>query len=76
MEAKQFDAGEFLRQLYLNAEPSIDLATATGPIDPSDYRLPVSTLERIESEYDIPKGSDLSVSVAFLVLNKGPQLAF
>jgi len=71
---KQFDAGEFLRQLYLNAEPGIDLSTVEGPINPSHYHLKISELERIEAEYDIQAGTDLAVGVAFLVLNKGPQL--
>ena len=71
---KQFNAGEFIRQLYLNAEPSIDLATEKGPINPSHYRLKISTLERLESEFGVEAGTDLATSVAMFVLNKGPQL--
>ena len=71
---KQFNAGEFLRQLYLNSEPSIDLSVVDGPIDPSRYRLKISELNRIEEEFDIQEGTDLAMGVAFLVLNKGPQL--
>ena len=72
--AKQFDLGEFMRQLYLNAEPSIDLAVAKGPIDPCEYRLKISDLERIEAEFGVQKGTDLAASVAMFILNKGPQL--
>lgn len=71
---KQFDAGEFIRQLYLNSEPSIDLSAVEGQINPSHYRLKISELKRIEEEFDIQEGTDLAMGVAFLVLNKGPQL--
>ena len=71
---KQFDAGEFIRQVYLNAEPSIDLATAKGMINPGDYRLKISDLERIEAEFGVQKGTDLASWVAMFILNKGPQL--
>lgn len=71
---KQFDMGEFFRQIYLNADPSIDLAVAKGPINPGDYRLKISDLERIEAEFGVKKGTDLAASVAMLILNKGPQL--
>lgn len=71
---KQFDAGEFIRQLYLNAEPSIDLATEKGPINPCHYRLKISVLESLEAEFGVQPGTDLAASVAMFILDKGPQL--
>lgn len=71
---KTFEAIEFLRQLYLKAEPSIDIFTSPGPIKPSDHRIKISDLKRIEDEFGVRKGTDLAVSVAMFILDRGPQL--
>ena len=71
---EQFNVDKFFRELYLRSEPSLDITTVKGPINPADYRLRISELEKIEKEFDIQKGTDLSVSVSMLILNKGPQL--
>ena len=71
---KQFNADEFIRQIYLRAEPSIDLATVHDPINPANYRLKISVLNDIEAEFGVRPGTDLAVSVAMFILNKGPQL--
>lgn len=70
----QFDVNKFFRELYLRSEPSLDITAEKGPINPADYRLKISELEKIEKEFDIQKGTDIAIDVSMLILNKGPQL--
>lgn len=75
-QKKQFDAGAFLRDLYLASEPSIDLRDVPEgtKIRPGDHRITISKAEEIEREWGAVPGTDLYIQCGFLMLDRGPQL--
>ena len=70
------DGRAFFREVYLRSEPSIDITTAEGPINPSDHRLELAEYDKILKEYDVQPGTDLYLACNMLILNKGPQLVY
>lgn len=62
------------RQIYLRAEPSLDLKEVSEPISPADYKLKISEYEKIMKEFGIQKGTDDYVDWKCWMLDRGPQL--
>lgn len=65
---------QFQRQVYLNAEPPIDLndVSVDNPIAPWEHKIKMSVYNRIEAEFT--KGHpDIVMAVAFWFLNNGPS---
>lgn len=73
---KTFDAGAFLRDLYLASTPSIDLYKIPQgkTIRPGDHRILISKAEEIERQHGAEPGTELYVACGFLMLDRGPQL--
>ena len=62
------------RQIYLRANPSVDLKEVKEPINPGDYRLKISEYEMIMEEFGIKAGTDDYADWKMWMLNRGPQL--
>ena len=68
----QMNAKEFIREVYLSASPSVDLATATDVIDCCQHKIKISDYERILNKY--AQNDDEKLSANLWCLNQGPQL--
>lgn len=74
----KFDIGGFLRECYLNAEPSIDLRSVSETINPSEYKLKLSVYNRLLHEWGVTDADgnaideQLLLGVGFFCMDKGP----
>lgn len=73
-----------MREVYLNAVPSVDLneVSADAPIDCRKHTIPESVYERIVSEFDLMDRGDgndglraeTRLSMGLWLLNGGPRI--
>ncbi len=79
-----FNGNDFIREVYLNATPSVDLrdVSSATPIDCCQYTIHISVYERIEGEFDLLERGDgddgrraeVRLDANLWLLNCGPQL--
>jgi hypothetical protein len=71
---EKFNAREFIRQMYLRSEPSVDLATFEGQVDCTKHKLKISECDKIYEEFGVEDGTDLAMECNMWLLGSGPQL--
>ena len=71
---EKFNGSDFIREVYLNARPAVDLDTITEPIDCRNYTLKISVYERILRKFNVEPGTNEYGVCTFVMLNNGPQL--
>lgn len=69
-----FSGSDFIREVYLNARPAVDLDQVTEPIDCRNYTILISVYERILRKFHVEPGTDEYGACTFVMLNNGPQL--
>jgi len=78
-----FNAKNFIRDIYLAATPSVDLETVEGQVDCTKHTLPISVCDKVYADHDLEpfkgdgydnKRDDLRFSCNMWLLNSGPQL--
>ena len=70
------DVKKFIREVYLAAEPSVDLAKLKEgeSVTPREHTIKISEYEKILAENGVECGTGDYVACGFWMLNNGPQL--
>lgn len=73
---KQFDANAFIRAIYLNAMPSVDLSKLgkDEKVDCCAHKIKMSKVDEVYAEFGLEVGTDLYGSCNMWLVCSGPQL--
>lgn len=66
----------FISACYKRSEPSVDLSTVEGMINPSEHKLKLSVYDEILEEFDVKPGTDEYLGCSMWMINQGPLLVY